>query len=167
VDFLQNSTYSTSLLTCSVIQYNEDLSSFRDYKCTSWDFERESNYESITTEVNFSPKVEKALSDLTLMSKILNIARMGLRWRLQASSGSVVLLHWICPGNYILRIFGWSHRKTACLRLVHFDRSLWRFLHLFCWKSALVLLHSLHFRSFDGHSICPNVYFGYVSSTWT
>nr|XP_044250057.1 organic cation transporter protein-like [Drosophila takahashii] len=45
--------YSTSLLACSVIQYDEDLSSFRDYKCTSWDFERESNYESVTTELEW------------------------------------------------------------------------------------------------------------------
>ncbi|KAH8344075.1 hypothetical protein KR084_004038 [Drosophila pseudotakahashii] len=44
---------STSLLTCSIIQYNEDRSSSRDYKCTSWDFERDSNYESITTELEW------------------------------------------------------------------------------------------------------------------
>nr|XP_016935723.2 organic cation transporter protein-like [Drosophila suzukii] len=52
-DFPRNSTYSTSLLTCNIIQYDEDLSSFRDYKCTSWDFERESNYESVTTELEW------------------------------------------------------------------------------------------------------------------
>ncbi|XP_016961532.1 organic cation transporter protein [Drosophila biarmipes] len=52
-DFPGNSTYATSLLTCSVTQYDEDLSSFRDYKCSSWDFEKESNYESITTELEW------------------------------------------------------------------------------------------------------------------
>ncbi|XP_016935725.3 organic cation transporter protein [Drosophila suzukii] len=43
----------TSLLACSIIQYDEDLSSFRDSKCSSWDFERESNYESVTTELEW------------------------------------------------------------------------------------------------------------------
>ncbi|XP_017007301.2 organic cation transporter protein-like [Drosophila takahashii] len=52
-NFLQNSNYSTSLLACNIIQYDEDLSSFRDYKCSSWDFERDSNYESITTELGW------------------------------------------------------------------------------------------------------------------
>ncbi|KAH8344137.1 hypothetical protein KR084_005025 [Drosophila pseudotakahashii] len=52
-EFQQNSTIFTSLLTCSVIQYDEDLTSFRDYKCNSWDFERDSNYESITTELEW------------------------------------------------------------------------------------------------------------------
>ncbi|XP_017085169.2 organic cation transporter protein-like [Drosophila eugracilis] len=44
---------STSLLACNVIKYDEDLSTFRDYKCSSWDFETESNYESITTELEW------------------------------------------------------------------------------------------------------------------
>ncbi|XP_037730641.1 organic cation transporter protein-like [Drosophila subpulchrella] len=43
----------TSLLACSIIQYDEDLSPSRDYKCSSWDFERESNYESVTTELEW------------------------------------------------------------------------------------------------------------------
>ncbi|XP_017084703.1 organic cation transporter protein [Drosophila eugracilis] len=43
----------TSLLTCSVIHYDKDQSSFRDYKCTSWDFEKESDYESVTTELEW------------------------------------------------------------------------------------------------------------------
>ncbi|XP_043652426.1 organic cation transporter protein [Drosophila teissieri] len=43
----------TERFSCSVIQYDEDRSSFRDSKCTSWDFEKESNYESVTTELEW------------------------------------------------------------------------------------------------------------------
>ncbi|XP_017112390.1 organic cation transporter protein-like [Drosophila elegans] len=42
-----------TLLSCNIIEYDADLTSHRDYKCSSWDFERESNYESITTELEW------------------------------------------------------------------------------------------------------------------
>ncbi|EDV48477.1 uncharacterized protein Dere_GG23384 [Drosophila erecta] len=47
------SQHFTERLSCSVIQYDVDNSSFRESKCTSWDFEKESNYESVTTELKW------------------------------------------------------------------------------------------------------------------
>ncbi|XP_039493368.2 organic cation transporter protein [Drosophila santomea] len=49
-EFQPNSTF---LLSCSVILIDEDRTSFRDSKCSSWDFDKESNYESVTTELEW------------------------------------------------------------------------------------------------------------------
>ncbi|XP_017060832.1 organic cation transporter-like protein [Drosophila ficusphila] len=46
-------TNSTELSACSVLQYSEDGSFLQEYECHSWDFEKESNYESITTELGW------------------------------------------------------------------------------------------------------------------
>ncbi|KAH8292338.1 hypothetical protein KR054_008536 [Drosophila jambulina] len=39
--------------TCSVRQFDNDFVSYGDFKCESWEFARESNYESITTELEW------------------------------------------------------------------------------------------------------------------
>ncbi|EDV48476.1 organic cation transporter protein [Drosophila erecta] len=50
---VEYSQHFTERLSCSVIQYDVDNSSFRESKCSSWDFEKESNYESVTTELKW------------------------------------------------------------------------------------------------------------------
>ncbi|XP_020813744.1 organic cation transporter protein-like [Drosophila serrata] len=39
--------------SCSVRQFDDDMVSYGDIKCHSWEFDRESNYESITTELGW------------------------------------------------------------------------------------------------------------------
>ncbi|EDV43369.1 uncharacterized protein Dana_GF16558 [Drosophila ananassae] len=43
----------TELTSCSLRVYDADVSSYRETKCNAWDFERESGYESITTELGW------------------------------------------------------------------------------------------------------------------
>lgn len=47
---------NTSAARCGYMEWDSDLMSHRETKCQSWHFERESGYESITTEVSHAPK---------------------------------------------------------------------------------------------------------------
>lgn len=59
----------TELTSCSLRVYDADVSSYRETKCNAWDFERESGYESITTEVTSAQKYETSLMAKQSFSK--------------------------------------------------------------------------------------------------